>query len=151
STVRTHLGWSVLLGALTALLVIVVSWCVAEVVARRFEGSEVLLFPAAIVTAFGRRAGISWAHGVVSARAAIRGKTELRAEIVDGRREPRRVGPRPESGRLVALLGPGMGAFDGYVGRFLPQLALAAIVPAAVIAVVAWVDLLSAVIIVVTL
>jgi ATP-binding cassette subfamily C protein CydD len=151
STVRTHLVWSVLLGALTALVVIVVSWCVAEVVARRFDGSDVLWFPFAIAAAFGLRAAIAWAHGVVSERAAIRVKAELRTEVVDDLLDPRRVGPRPESGRLVALLGPGMDAFDGYVGRFLPQLALAAIVPAAVIAVVAWVDLLSAVIIVVTL
>lgn len=151
STVRTHLVWSVLLGVLTAVLIIGVSWCVAEVVARRFDGDEVLLFPVAIAVAFGLRAAIAWAHGVVSERAAIRVKAELRAEVVDDLLDPRRVGPRPESGRLVALLGPGMDAFDGYVGRFLPQLALAAIVPAAVIAMIAWVDLLSAVIIVVTL
>src|SRR5690606_34997788 len=61
------------------------------------------------------------------------------------------VGPRPESGRLVALLGPGMDAFDGYVGRFLPQLALALIVPTAIVAVITWVDVLSGVIIIVTL
>ncbi|MCD9152915.1 thiol reductant ABC exporter subunit CydD [Aeromicrobium duanguangcaii] len=151
STVRTHLVWSVLLGALTGLLIIGVSWCIAEVVARRFDGNEVLLFPLVIAAAFGLRAAIAWAHGVVSERAAIRVKAELRAEVVDDLLDPRRVGPRPESGRLVALLGPGMDAFDGYVGRFLPQLGLAAIVPASVIAVIAWVDPLSAVIIVVTL
>ncbi|MBA4609181.1 thiol reductant ABC exporter subunit CydD [Aeromicrobium sp. Marseille-Q0843] len=151
ATVRTHLVWSVVLGVVTALLIIGVSWCVAEVVARRFTGDEVLLLPLAIAAAFGLRAVIAWAHGVVSERAAIRVKAELRSEVVDDLLDPRRVGPRPGSGRLVALLGPGMDAFDGYVGRFLPQLALAAIVPAAVIAVIAWTDLLSAVIIVVTL
>ncbi len=151
STVRGHLVWSVVLGALTAVLVIVVSWCVAEVVARRFDGDEVLLFPVAIAVAFALRAAVAWGHGVVSERAAIGVKAELRAEVVDDLLDPRRVGPRPESGRLVALLGPGMDAFDGYVGRFLPQLALAIVVPVAVIAVVAWVDPLSALIIVVTL
>lgn len=151
STVRTHLVWSVLLGVLTALLVIVVAWCIALVVSRRFEGDEVLLLPAAIAGAFALRAVVAWAHGTISERAAIRVKAELRAEVVGDLLDPRRVGPRPSSGRLVALLGPGMDAFDGYVGRFLPQLALAAIVPAAVVAVVAWADPLSAVIIVLTL
>lgn len=151
ATVRTHLVWSVALGALTAVLIIGVSWCIAEVVSRRFDDREVLLLPLAITAAFGLRAAIAWAHGVVSERAAIRVKAELRAEVVDDLLDPRRVGARPESGRLVALLGPGMDAFDGYVGRFLPQLALAIIVPAAVIACIAWTDLLSAVIIVVTL
>ncbi len=151
STVRSHLVWSVVLGTMTALLVIGVSWCIAQVVARRFDGDEILLFPAAIAVAFGLRALVAWAHGVVSERAAIRVKAELRAEVVDDLLDPRRVGPRPESGRLVALLGPGMDAFDGYVGRFLPQLALAVIVPVAVIAVIGWVDPLSGLIIVVTL
>lgn len=150
-TVRAHLGWSVGLGVLTALLVIGVSWCVAQVVDRRFTGDEVLLFPAVIAVAFGVRAVVAWAHGVISERAAIRVKSELRAEVVDDLLDPRRVGPRPESGRLVALLGPGMDAFDGYVGRFLPQLALALIVPTAIVAVITWVDVLSGVIIIVTL
>jgi len=151
STVRAHVVWSVLLGVLTALLVIAVSGCIALVVSRRFEGDEVLVLPAAIAGAFALRAVVAWGHGVVSERAAIRVKAELRAEVVDDLLDPRRVGPRPSSGRLVALLGPGMDAFDGYVGRFLPQLALAAIVPAAVIACIAWADLLSAVIIALTL
>lgn len=151
STVRTHLVWSVLLGLATAVLVIVVAWCVAEVVSRRFDGDEVLLFPVAIAVAFGVRALVAWAHGVVSERAAIRVKAELRAEVVGDLLDPRRVGPRPSSGRLVALLGPGMDAFDGYVGRFLPQLGLAAIVPAAVIVVIGFADPMSAVIIAITL
>ncbi|MFS0885427.1 thiol reductant ABC exporter subunit CydD [Aeromicrobium sp. 179-A 4D2 NHS] len=151
STVRTHLVWSVLLGVVTAVLVIVVAWCVAVVVSRRFDGDEVLLFPAAVAGAFALRAVAAWAHGVVSERAAIRVKAELRAEVAADLLDPRRVGPRPSSSRLVALLGPGMDAFDGYVGRFLPQLALAAIVPATVIVVIAWADLMSAVIIAVTL
>lgn len=151
ATVRRHLGWSVALGTATAVLVIAVSWMVAEVVARRFEGSAVYALPLGIVLAFGLRAVVAWLHAVIAERASVRVKAELRAEVVDDLLDPRRLGPRPESSRVIALLGPGMDAFDGYIGRFLPQLALAAIVPAAVIVVVAWVDLLSAVIIVVTL
>ncbi len=151
STVRAHLGWSVALGIGTALLVIGVSWLIAEVVARRFEGEPVLVFPVVIALAFALRALIAWGHSVISERAIVRVKSQLRAEVVDDLLDPRRVGPRPESGRLVALLGPGMDAFDGYIGRFLPQLALAVVVPAMVIAVMTYVDPLSGLIVILTL
>ncbi|MBM9462798.1 thiol reductant ABC exporter subunit CydD [Aeromicrobium sp. YIM 150415] len=151
ATVRRHLAWSVVLGTATAVLVIVVAWMVAEVVARRFDGQAVVALPLGIVSAFVLRAVVAWLHSVVAERASVRVKAELRAEVVDDLLDPRRLGPRPESSRVIALLGPGMDAFDGYIGRFLPQLALAAIVPAAVIAVIAWVDLLSAAIIILTL
>ncbi|WP_293782853.1 thiol reductant ABC exporter subunit CydD [uncultured Aeromicrobium sp.] len=151
ATVRRHVAWSVVLGTVTALLIVATSWLVAEVVARRFEAEPVLALPLAILIAFGLRAAIAWAHGVVAERASVRVKQELRDELVDDLLDPRRLGPRPESSRVITLLGPGMDAFDGYIGRFLPQLALAVIVPSVVIAVVAVVDLLSAVIIVLTL
>ncbi|OUZ08044.1 thiol reductant ABC exporter subunit CydD [Aeromicrobium sp. PE09-221] len=151
ATVRRHLMWSVVLGTATAVLVIAVSWMVAGVVARRFEGQALVALPLGIAAAFVLRAVVAWLHSVVAERASVRVKAELRSEVVDDLLDPRRLGPRPESSRVIALLGPGMDAFDGYIGRFLPQLALAAIVPAAVIVVIAWVDLLSAVIIIVTL
>lgn len=151
AAVRTQLVWSAALGVLTALLVIAVSWLVAEVVSRRFDGRPVLAFPVAIAVAYLVRALIAWGHGVISERASAKVKRDLRDEVVADLLNPRRLGPRPESSRLITLLGPGMDAFDGYIGRFLPQLALALIVPAAVVAVVAWVDPLSALIIVLTL
>lgn len=151
ATVRRHLAWSVVLGTATAVLIVVTSWCVAEVVAHRFAAEPVVALPVGIVLAFGLRAAIAWAHAVVAERASVRVKQELRDELVDDLLDPRRLGPRPESSRVITLLGPGMDAFDGYIGRFLPQLALAVIVPGTVIAVVATVDLLSAVIIVLTL
>ncbi len=139
------------LGVVTALLIIGVSWCIAEVVARRFVGNEIGAFGVAIFAAFALRALIAWGHSVISERAVVRVKSQLRTEVVDDLLDPRRVGARPQSGRLVALLGPGMDAFDGYVGRFLPQLALALVVPTLVIVSMASVDWLSAVIVVVTL
>lgn len=151
AAVRTHLATSVLLGTATALLIIAVSWLIAEIVARRFDGQLIVALPLAVALAFGLRALIAWIHAVVSERASVRVKQELRTEVLDDLLDPRRLGPRPPSSRLITLLGPGMDAFDGYIGRFLPQLALAVIVPTAVIAVVAWTDLLSAAIIVLTL
>lgn len=149
--VRAHLAWSVGLGVLTAGLVIAVSWCIAQVVARHFAGDDVGWLPVAIAAAFAVRAAVAWGHGIAGERAAIGVKAGLRTELVDDLLDPRRLGPRPSSGRLVALVGPGLDAFDGYVGRFLPQLALAVIVPPAVILSVGLADPLSGLIIALTL
>jgi len=151
AAVRAHLVASVALGAVTATLIIAVSWLVADAVARRFDGAPLVALPIAIASAFALRALIAWAHAMISERASVRVKQELRTEMLDDLLDPRRLGPRPSSARLITLLGPGMDAFDGYIGRFLPQLALAVIVPTTVIAVVAWIDPLSAVIIALTL
>lgn len=150
-TVRKHLISSVALGFATASIIIVVSWVIAEIVSRRFDGALLAALPLVVVLAFALRAVIAWGHAVVSERAAVRVKQELRDEVVDDLLDPQRLGPRPESSRLITLLGPGMDAFDGYIGRFIPQLGLALVVPATMIIVIAWVDLLSAAIITVTL
>ena len=148
---RRHLIASVALGAATAALVIAISWFVAQLVALRFESSALTALPLAILAAYLIRAVIAWVHGVISERASSTVKKELRNEIVDDLVDPRRLGPRPSSSRLITLLGPGMNAFDGYIGRFLPQLALALIVPASIIVVVLFTDPLSALIITLTL
>ncbi|WP_067966980.1 thiol reductant ABC exporter subunit CydD [Nocardiopsis trehalosi] len=57
----------------------------------------------------------------------------------------------PRAGELVTLATRGLDALDDYFARYLPQLVLAVLVPVAVLAVVAGADLLSAVIIAVTL
>lgn len=148
---RRQLLVSVALGAATAVLIIAISWFVAELIAIKFASSALTALPLAILAAYFIRAVIAWAHGVISERASSAVKQELRNEIVDDLVDPRRLGPRPSSSRLITLLGPGMNAFDGYIGRFLPQLALALIVPASIIAVVLFTDPLSALIITLTL
>ncbi|TXJ05850.1 MAG: thiol reductant ABC exporter subunit CydD [Aeromicrobium sp.] len=149
--VRRHLISSVALGAATAVLVIATSWFVAELVAIRFASSALTALPLAILAAYLVRAVVAWVHGVISERASTRVKEDLRNEVVDDLVDPRRLGPRPSSSQLITLLGPGMNAFDGYIGRFLPQLGLALVVPIAVIVAVGLTDPLSALIIVLTL
>lgn len=150
-SIRRLLVTSVVLGLATAALVIASAWVVAEVVARRFDDRSLLALPVAIVACLALRGFISWAHTVVAARAAATVKGELRAEIIDDLLDGRRLGPRPSSSRVIALLGPGLDAFDGYVGRFLPQVVLSALVPGIVLAAVAATDPLSALIIGLTL
>lgn len=148
---RRHLIFSVVLGAVTALLVIAISWFVADLVALRFASSALSMLPFAILGAYVIRAAVAWIHGVVSERASSNVKQDLRKEIVDDLVDPRRIGARPSSSRLITLLGPGMDAFDGYIGRFLPQLGLAIVVPASIVVAVALTDPLSALIITLTL
>lgn len=143
--------WSVALGGLTAVVIIAIAWLIARVVTDRFADSGIGSLAVAIAVAYLLRAAAVWASGVVSERASIRVKHELRDEVVADLLDPRRLGERPQSARLITLLGPGMDAFDGYIGRFLPQLALAVIVPVATIAAICWYDWVSALIIVVTL
>ncbi len=148
---RRHLISSVALGAATAVLVIATSWFVSQLVAIRFAGSALTAMPLAILAAYLLRAVVAWIHGVVSERASTHVKEDLRNEVVDDLIDPRRLGARPSSSQLITLLGPGMNAFDGYIGRFLPQLGLAIVVPAAVIVAVGLTDPLSGLIIVLTL
>jgi ATP-binding cassette subfamily C protein CydD len=149
--VRRLLGASVLLGVGTAATVVAVAHLVADVVAQRFDSHAVGVLPLAILAGLGLRAAIAWAHTAVAARAAASVKAELRHELVDDLMDPRRLGPRPSSAGVVTLLGPGLDAFDGYVGRFLPQIVLSALVPPAIVVAIGVADPLSAVIIGVTL
>lgn len=148
--VRRHLAISVAMGALTALAVIATAWLVARVVDARFDDRGVVVLPVAIAACLAVRALIAWAQGMASTRAAARVQEELRVELVDDLLDPRRQGERPDTATVVALLGPGIGAFDGYVGRFLPQVVLTAIVPVAVTVAILATDLLSGVIVALT-
>lgn len=149
--VRRLLAISVVLGVVTAATVILVAYVVAEVVARRFDAAPVAALPLAIAAGLAVRAMVTWAHTAVAARAAAAVKAELRHEVIDDLLDPRRLGPRPSSSGVVTLLGPGLDAFDGYIGRFLPQVVLSALVPPSVLVAIFTSDILSAVIIGVTL
>lgn len=149
--VRRLLGLSVLLGLATTGTVIGVAALVAEVVARRFDALPIAALPVVILVGLLARALITWMHTAVAARAAASVKAELRHEVVDDLMDPRRLGPRPSSAGVVTLLGPGLDAFDGYIGRFLPQVVLAGLVPPVILLAIGLTDALSAVIIGVTL
>ena len=149
--VRRFLILAVLIGLATAVAVVAQTWLVGTVVARQFAGLPVLAVAIAVGCCFLLRAVLRWANAVVSARAATAVKEELRAEIVGDLVDPRRLGGAPNTTRIINLLGPGLDAFDGYVGRFLPQVVLATLVPPTIIVAIAWLDPLSAVIVGLTL
>lgn len=154
--VRAYLVTSVALATVMAGLVVAQSWFIARIVSKGFEGSGLVSVVAAAVAALAvatlARALLGWIHDVVSARAAVRVKTQLREEVVasllDGQPGS---GPRPDSTHVMTLLGPGLDKLDTYFARYLPQLALALTVPAVVIVAVFAADPLSGITIAVTL
>lgn len=154
--VRAYLVTSVALATVMAGLVVAQSWFIARIVSKGFEGaglvSVVTAAVAALAVATLARALLGWIHDVVSARAAVRVKTQLREEVVaallDGQPGS---GPRPDSTHVMTLLGPGLDKLDTYFARYLPQLALALTVPAVVIVAVFAADPLSGITIAVTL
>ncbi len=151
---RVHLGVTIALGALTALLVIGQAWLLSTVIARAFDGgvdvADVRGPLVALLVVVLLRACVAWYSEVSANRVSSRVKSDLRVALVekiaaDG------PGPRTESdGHLATLATHGIDALDGYFSRYLPQLVLAVIVPVAVIGAVCTADWISAVIIAVT-
>ena len=155
AVVRRHLGFSIVLGTVTALLIVAQAWLVATLISRGFDGLGVggaiagTLVGAAVV--FGLRAIVSWLHEVAATRAAVKVKSQLRIELSEAIFDPRRVGPVPETSHLVVLFGSGLNALDAYFAKYLPQLVLAITVPLIVGVAVLWSDPIAAIIIAVTL
>lgn len=155
AVVRRHLGISIALGTVTALLIVAQAWLVATLISRGFDGQGIggaivgTLIGAAVV--FGLRAVVSWLHEVAATRAAVQVKSQLRIELSEAIFDPRRVGPLPETSRLVVLFGSGLDALDAYFAKYLPQLVLAITVPLIVGVSILWADLIAAIIIGVTL
>ena len=82
----------------------------------------------ALVAVFAGRAVLSWLSTVLAQRAAAAVKSQLRTDIVAARLQAPTA--PATSASLVALVTSGLDALDGYVGRYLPALVLAATVPA---------------------
>jgi thiol reductant ABC exporter CydD subunit len=155
-TTRAYLLLSVLLGGVTALLVVAQAWLLADTVAGAFAHQEdlaqlrvpIVLLLAAIAA----RAALGWGAERAAHRASAGAKSELRTALVE---RIVALGParleNQRTGALAVLATHGIDALDGYFSRYLPQVLLAAIVPVTVIAVVAGLDWISAAIIAVTI
>ena len=91
------------------------------------------------------RALTAWAGEVTAHRAAAAVKARLRAAILERgvHLGPRR-SERHGSAEIVALATRGVDSLDAYYARYLPQVALAAIVPIAVVVAIAGADLVAA-------
>lgn len=153
--VRRLLVVGAALGTVSALLIVAQAWFIAALVARGFAGdgiTSVTLRNAVLVGAvFAARAAITWLQQVLAARAAVRVKSQLRAELAEAVLDPRRASITPDTSRVVTLFGSGLDALDAYFAKYLPQLILAISVPLVVLVAVVWADPVSALTIAITL
>ncbi|MDH6119546.1 ATP-binding cassette subfamily C protein CydCD [Kitasatospora sp. GAS204A] len=155
-TTRAFLAGSVLLGALGAVLVLAQATLIAEIVVRCFQrgqglaalGTPLVLLAA---TAVGR-ALVAWLTELTAHRSVARVKSQLRRRLLE---HATALGPGYLAGRrtgeLTTLATRGVDALDDYFARYLPQLALAVVVPAVLLARIIGADWESAAIIAGTL
>jgi ATP-binding cassette subfamily C protein CydD len=151
SAVRPFLAVGALLGvvqtALTIAFAFLVSQAVVAVVDQHPSRLGGLLgFLAATIVA---RSLVGWALESLSARTAVRVKSQLRQRVVDAivARGHAWLAGR-SSARLATLVGPGLDALDDYFGKYLPQLILTALATPLLVIVLFTQDLLSGVVVV---
>jgi len=153
--VRVFLAALTGLGALDAILLIVQATLLADLVSRLItapeSGAPVATAVLGLLAASAGRAMISWARESLAVRTSSVVKATLRADLLQHLSHgPARAADRARTGELAVLATRGVDALDGYFARYLPQLALAAIVPVLVGARILAADPLSALIIVLT-
>ncbi len=152
---RVLLAADAAIGVLAGLLVLAQAVLLARIAARGFGGAplaELTLPLVLLVAVIAVRAVAMWAFEVAGRRAAADVMSELRLELVECslRDRPTAV-DRADSGEVATTAVGGIDALEALFARYLPQVALATIVPVAVIALVAWLDPLSAGIMLLTL
>lgn len=133
----SHLAITVLLGTVTAVLVVaqagLLATGVAHVIDRRGTRGLAPVLVALGLVVLGR-AATAWAQEVAAHRASAAVKSQLRrqltAQAVQVAADPTQSGRRAE---IAALAGGGLDALDGYFAKYLPQLVLAVVVPAVVL------------------
>jgi len=137
---------------LTAGLVLVQAQLLASGVTRAFLGGEALAALAPVLMALlvvvACRAALAWLAEVAAHRASTDVIRQLRSKLVA---HALRLGPRhgglPPTGELATLATRGLDGLEGYFSRYLPTLLVAAVVPAVVACRILFADLLSGVIV----
>jgi ATP-binding cassette subfamily C protein CydD len=153
--VRALLAVDVAIGLATALLVLLQATLIARIVVAAFSGASVRDVSsdlALLAGSFALRGLCAWAFEVAGRHAATRVLSQLRLELVE-----RRLTDQPsaldgvETAEIAAGATQGVDDLAAYFGRYLPQVVLAFMVPVAVLAWVAAVDLETALIMLLTL
>jgi ATP-binding cassette, subfamily C, bacterial CydD len=152
---RWTLAVCVAAGLAGALLLLAQMTLLAAVIAGAAEG-RLGRVPAvvgvALVAIVAARAGLAQVVELSGRRTATRVMSALRAELVARRLRPGAAEPgRADSAELAAGAVQGLDGLETYFARYLPQVVLAVVVPAAVLCWSAAVDLTSALIMAVTL
>lgn len=136
---RGYLVACVGLGAATAGLMVAQATLLADGIVAVFQDGATLPrihgILVALVAVVAGRAALAWTQEVAAVRAAATVKSQLRQRLLT---HLVRLGPDwttgERSGELATLCTRGLDALDGYFARYLPQLVLAALVPAILLA-----------------
>ncbi|PJE96529.1 hypothetical protein CUT44_18780 [Streptomyces carminius] len=151
-TTRGFLAAAVALGLAGAGLVIAQAVLIAEVITEAFQHRTpptALTTPLLLLAAVSLgRALVSWLTELAAHRSSAAVKSELRLRLLA---HATALGPARSTGELATLATRGIDALDDYFARYLPQLALAVVVPVAVIARILTDDWISAATITATL
>ncbi|MFZ1853987.1 MAG: ABC transporter transmembrane domain-containing protein, partial [Candidatus Nanopelagicales bacterium] len=156
SATRGFLVAAILIGAVTAGLLIAQAFAITDIVVPVFlDGAQLAEISGAIYLLVGAiigRVAMSYLTEALAYRAAAQAKSQLRLGVVE---HVEALGPVWRSGRnsaaLTQLVTRGIDGLDSYFARYLPQLVLAVIVPLTVGLVVLLADPLAALIVVLTL
>lgn len=133
-------------GGLGAVLVIVQAWAVAGLVVAAVRDEPLRGWTIAVLAVFAGRALAGWLGDLLAARAASIVGTHLRRQVVAAvlrRREVRSAD--------AVLLTRGVSAAEPYLTRYLPAAVLAGVLPLLTLAVIAWLDPLSGLVVLLTL
>ncbi|HEX9118613.1 MAG TPA: ABC transporter transmembrane domain-containing protein, partial [Anaerolineae bacterium] len=153
--VRTQLAAAVFLGLLAGICTVFQARYLSAAVSHAFlDGAglaQVRPLLAGLLLAGVGRAAALWASETLAGRAAVRVKTMVRQRLL---LQIQALGPAytagERSGELANTALEGVEALDAYFGQYLPQLALAALVPAAIVLMVFPLDLVSGLVLVLT-
>ncbi|MCF2125309.1 thiol reductant ABC exporter subunit CydD [Strepomyces sp. STD 3.1] len=142
TTAATALGAAAVVGQGLAL---------AATLTRAFQGRPVTTAALCCLAAVAVRAAASLLCSRVAERAAAATQLRLRADLLNATARTGRYAPRRPAGETATLLTRGVDALDPYLAGYLPQTAVAALVPPAVAVAVLLHDPLSGIVLLVTL
>jgi ATP-binding cassette subfamily C protein CydD len=152
---RVVLALAVGLGSLAGIVTVGQAWLLSRIVSQVFLVGDSLGQVQSLLFAFLAlslvRAGLAWSGEVAAGRVAGRVKRDLREKVTA---HLLALGPayarRERSGELTATVVEGIEALDAYFRRYLPQLALAALVPLTVLLFVFPLDWVSGLVLLLT-
>ncbi len=151
---RAHLIVCVVLGSITAVLIIIQAELLSRGISRIVLDSTQRGAPTAILiglaAVIGGRVIVAWCQDSAAQRSSALVKSQLRGQLVA---HAAALGPDADASRVevAALASRGIDALDGYFGQYLPQLVLAAIVPFVVLARLLSADLTATITVALTL
>lgn len=155
STTRNYLAFATVNGIVTAVIVITQAMVLGELLASVFIGGkqfadvkgQLILLTILVIV----RAISAWFSDYISARSSAAAKSELRMAVLT---RSAKLGPAwinsKRSSDLTNTATRGLDALDIYFSRYLPQLVLSAIIPLAVGVAILTQDILSAVVVALT-